>query len=471
VLVEHPGYFSGPTGDFRIHKGRLAWLRAACDTYCAARRIARVPLEESAAWLRERKEEAGGGRCYVVWDPLDNSVAASLLAALGPRLRVDPAHPGFAIRDPGSYTGALTVRSVLRHCAALVGVMEGVASTDSLNRKPPDPLIRAAASKLEGAGSSRSRRRSADAAVQRAVSWAEGLRCGLPGSDAGAARLFPPDRAAALARLRAFSTGGKLALFGPYQDAVLTRGGLVFGVHSGLSAAMNVGLVLPEECALAADAAMRTSGVPLQSAEAYVRQVLGWREYARLVYHRHGGQLESGPLKGYPRLPAPWYDPAGTTPLADAVRRALATAHLDHITRLMVVNGLAVLVGAHPGGVLRWFSELAAADAHQWVMVANIAHMSALRVPGSAHGLARRSYVCSSAYIRRMSDIPGGDWEDSLDALFFAYLSRAPPGSEFYRGALRGRRYRSEPRRWAALADAAAASLAGDGKRAGDVER
>ena len=114
---------------------------------------------------------------------------------------------------------------------------------------------------------------------------------------------------------------------------------------------------------------------------------------------------------------------------------------------------------------MRWFTELAAADAHQWVMVANVAHMSGLSVTpaggGAPRPLSRRAYVCSSAYLRRMTDLPPGEWEERLDALYYAYLERAPPGSGFYRAALGGARYLADRPRWASLARAAAAELAG----------
>jgi deoxyribodipyrimidine photolyase-related protein len=72
---------------------------------------------------------------------------------------------------------------------------------------------------------------------------------------------------------------------------------------------MNLGLLLPLECASAALKELEAGRAPLQSVEAYVRQLLGWREYTRVLYHRHGAELERGPFAGYPRLPDPWYAP------------------------------------------------------------------------------------------------------------------------------------------------------------------
>ena len=151
------------------------------------------------------------------------------------------------------------------------------------------------------------------------------------------------------------------------------------------------------------------------------------------------------------------------------MRRALATAYLDHISRLMIVNNLGILHGAHPGGLLRWFTELVAADAHQWAMVANLAHMGDMEVAEGGGSkktkkkkrFARRAYVSSSAYLRRMTDLPPGDWEDKLDAAFYSYVAAGSPGAAYYRAALSGKRYRSDEARWKALAVRAKAELAG----------
>jgi deoxyribodipyrimidine photolyase-related protein len=529
VLLEERGYFTGPTGDFRIHLGRLAYARAACDAHAQSTGIRRVSLEDSEAWLREagsarrRGGEAAQARSFVVWDPLDNAVLARLKRALGARLRVDPVHPGFAIGDPAAeYRGALALKSVFEHCKRAAGILVGVPSTDSENRRPPDAAMRKA---VAGADSARERlfasataptttlARKDEVVVARACRWASSAFPDNPG-DVRAARLYPHTRERALAALAVFLRRA-LPSFGPYQDAVLTGGGeggvrpgrakgtsapsagrrnsVPFGVHSGLAAAMNLGLLLPIECARAAVRELEAGRAPLQSVEAYVRQLLGWREYTRVLYHRHGAELERGPFAKYPRLTDPWYataaslaSPSAPTassptapnskaspsapaspflPLGDAVRRALATAYLDHISRLMIVNNLGILHGAHPGGLLRWFTELVAADAHQWAMVANLAHMGDMEVAEGVSKkkkrLARRAYVSSSAYLRRMTDLPPGDWEDKLDAAFYSYAASGSPGAAYYRAALSGKRYRSDEARWKALAARAKAELAG----------
>ena len=54
--------------------------------------------------------------------------------------------------------------------------------------------------------------------------------------------------------------------------------------HSALSQYLNIGLLRPREVCAAAEAAWREGGVPLNSAEGFIRQILGWREYVRGIY-------------------------------------------------------------------------------------------------------------------------------------------------------------------------------------------
>ena len=51
-----------------------------------------------------------------------------------------------------------------------------------------------------------------------------------------------------------------------------------------LSPALNLGLLLPDEVLDAAEAAYRSGAVPLASAEGFIRQILGWREYVWGLY-------------------------------------------------------------------------------------------------------------------------------------------------------------------------------------------
>ena len=67
----------------------------------------------------------------------------------------------------------------------------------------------------------------------------------------------------------------RFGLFAQYEDAVLPGESMTY--HSGLSMAINIGLIFPQEVLT-----MVLAQPYSHSQEAYVRQLIGWREYARL---------------------------------------------------------------------------------------------------------------------------------------------------------------------------------------------
>jgi hypothetical protein len=88
-------------------------------------------------------------------------------------------------------------------------------------------------------------------------------------------------RAGALKQL-AWFVEHHLAGFGPYEDAVPKDEWALH--HSLLSPYLNVGLLHAREVIAAVLDAYRNGQAPIQSVEAFVRQVIGWREYINGMY-------------------------------------------------------------------------------------------------------------------------------------------------------------------------------------------
>ena len=121
---------------------------------------------------------------------------------------------------------------------------------------------------------------------------------------------WPTSRRMALARLR-HAVDRVLPMFGPHEDVIVERSWHV--AHTLLSPALNIGLLLPGEVADAAEIAYREGRVPIASAEGFVRQVIGWREYVWGTYWRSmPGYDERNALRARQPLPVAFRDGSKT---------------------------------------------------------------------------------------------------------------------------------------------------------------
>lgn len=209
---------------------------------------------------------------------------------------------------------------------------------------------------------------------------------------------WPVTRAQALHCLERF-VAERLPEFGRWQDALWPREPWLW--HSHLSAALNLKLLNPREVVAAAEAAWRAGHVPLQSAEGFIRQILGWREYVRGVYWtRMPAYLELNALDAHAPLPAFYWH--GRTPmacLADAIGQTLEHGYAHHIQRLMVTGLYALLFGVEPREVHAWYLAVYV-DAVEWAELPNTFGMSQAADGGL---MASKPYIASGRYIERMS--------------------------------------------------------------------
>ncbi len=207
-------------------------------------------------------------------------------------------------------------------------------------------------------------------------------------------------RAGAQRRLTHFVTN-VLPMFGPHEDAMLSDNWHL--AHSMLSPYLNNGLLLPDEVCDAVEIAYREGRVPIASAEGFIRQVIGWREYVWGLYWYWGPEYRNeNVLEANRDLPR-----ALTT--ADATRmRCVASCVGDieqrgwahHIQRLMVLGNLALLAGVSPRQMTDWMWE-SFVDGAEWVMVPNVVGMSLYADGGR---MSTKPYAAGGAYIDRMSD-------------------------------------------------------------------
>ncbi len=228
---------------------------------------------------------------------------------------------------------------------------------------------------------------------------------------------FPVTRAQARAGLEDFLEH-RLARFGDFEDAISAKHSVLF--HSVLTPALNIGLLTPREVLDRTLAFAREHPVPLNALEGFVRQIIGWREFIRVLYEREGVRMRTSNFWNHTRpIPRAFYDgTTGLNPLDTVIRRVRTHAWCHHIERLMVVSNAMLLCGIRPDDAYRWFMELFI-DAYDWVMVPNVYDMGLFADGGI---FATKPYISGSAYLRRMSDFTPGPWCETWDALFWNFI-------------------------------------------------
>jgi deoxyribodipyrimidine photolyase-related protein len=212
---------------------------------------------------------------------------------------------------------------------------------------------------------------------------------------------WPTSRGEALAALDGF-VEHRLPAFGPYEDAMVAGERVLH--HSQLSVPLNLGLLHPREVIEAVVRAFHEGDgrVPLASAEGFVRQVLGWREFVYHVDRTRGPALAAAnALEHHGPVPdAFWTGRTRMACLADAWQGLHERGWNHHIERLMLFGNLALTLATDPRALTAWFTAHYV-DALDWVMVPNVMGMSQY---ADAGGFTSKPYVSGGAYIDRMSD-------------------------------------------------------------------
>lgn len=191
----------------------------------------------------------------------------------------------------------------------------------------------------------------------------------------------------------------RLPQFGTYQDAMIEGEPWMFHAHIGLY--LNIGLLLPLEVIERAELAYRQGFAPINAAEGFIRQVLGWREYIRGIYWlKMPEYAELNGLNAHRPLPDfYWTADTKLNCIKQCVQETHDHAYAHHIQRLMVLGNFALIAGIDPKDVNAWFLGVYA-DAYEWVELPNVTGMALF----ADHGiLASKPYAASGAYINRMS--------------------------------------------------------------------
>ena len=221
-----------------------------------------------------------------------------------------------------------------------------------------------------------------------------------------------------------------LPRFGDFQDAMLA--GEPFLYHSVVAQYLNCGLLDPLTVCRKVEEAWRNGRAPINAAEGYIRQIIGWREYVRGIYWlkmpeyaRHNHLDATRPLPAFY-----WSGETRMACVRDAIGQTKREAYAHHIQRLMVTGTFALLAGVSPQELHEWYLSVYA-DAYEWVELPNTLGMSQFADGGL---LASKPYAASGAYIARMSNYCTGCAYDvkartgeracPFNTLYWDFLSR-----------------------------------------------
>jgi deoxyribodipyrimidine photolyase-related protein len=206
--------------------------------------------------------------------------------------------------------------------------------------------------------------------------------------------------------------------FGIYEDAIVQKESVLY--HSVVSPMLNIGLLTPQQIVDAAIRVGADQNIPLNSLEGFIRQIVGWREFIRLVYEREGTKQRTTNYWQFKRkIPKTfWTGDTGIAPIDSTIKKILKTGYAHHIERLMVLGNFMLLCEFDPDEVHKWFMEMFI-DAYDWVMVPNVYGMTQFADGGL---MTTKPYISGSNYLMKMSDYEKGTWQPIWDGLFWRFM-------------------------------------------------
>lgn len=205
--------------------------------------------------------------------------------------------------------------------------------------------------------------------------------------------------------------------YGPYQDALSNE--QPFLNHSLISSSLNNGLLTPK---YVVDQALKTaeeSDVNYSSLEGFIRQIIGWREFIRAIYIRHGVKERNSNFWKNNRKLSP-EELSKISILKNVQQKAERFAYAHHIERLMVLGNFMLLAELHPDEVYNYFM-IYYIDAYDWVMVPNVYGMSQFADGGL---MSTKPYISSSNYLKKMGAKLDDETIEIWDALYWRFLYR-----------------------------------------------
>ena len=216
----------------------------------------------------------------------------------------------------------------------------------------------------------------------------------------------------------------KLFNFGKYQDSISKD--VVYGNHANISALLNIGLLTPIyviNSIITYFNKYKDKKKLINSVEAIIRQILGWREYMRFIYiYYRNDIIKYDPINNNKSIPKNWY--TGNTSLEilnHYIEKVQNYAYLHHIERLMIINNLFILCEIKFIDIYNWFM-ICFIDSYDWVMVPNI-YMNLSSLNKDIRYMTK-IYIASDNYIRKMSDFKNKKDFEMINKLYWNFVKK-----------------------------------------------
>ena len=160
----------------------------------------------------------------------------------------------------------------------------------------------------------------------------------------------------------------------------------------------------------------------INSVEGFIRQIIGWREFVRGIYHNFSEKQEQTNFWNHKEKLSDLWWKGGTEipPLDHTLEKVVKYGYAHHIERLMVVGSLMVLLEVDPKQAHLWFMEMFV-DSSDWVMGPNVYGMGIFSDGGI---FATKPYICGSNYYRKMGGFKKGEWCDGVDGLYWGFIEK-----------------------------------------------
>ena len=208
----------------------------------------------------------------------------------------------------------------------------------------------------------------------------------------------------------------RMSGYGPYQDAL--NFDQPFVNHALLSCALNIGLLQPD---YVIDEVLKYyeehPEIPFSSIEGFIRQVIGWREFIRAIYERHGVKQRTTNQWKFDN-DVNLEEINALLPLKQVHEKVEKYGYAHHIERLMLLGNFFLLSEINPDKVYSYFMTYYI-DAYDWVMVPNVYGMSQHADGGL---MTTKPYISSSNYLSKQGLKRDPEWSETWDALYWRFL-------------------------------------------------